>query len=51
MRDPREVLRDLQNARDALNGAINRAADGDLFSSGAYARNAHKILDDMLGGE
>lgn len=51
MRDLRDIQRDLMEARDALNGAIRGVADGDAFSAGAYTRNAHKILDDMLGGD
>lgn len=46
-----KIQRQLMEARDALNEAISRTHDGDLFSAGAYARNAHRIVDELLGGE
>lgn len=48
---PEEYFVALREARDALNGAVAAASERNLFSCGAYTRNAHKILDGLLGGE
>lgn len=45
---PETVAQNIRDAQDALRGAARAAERGDLFTAGAYTRNAHVILDRML---